>query len=758
LSQNHFIICIEKNYYKIKKDKEKEEKKAINHIKKVDYLNSDKYIIDVENKAIEGNKEYNPLIFDIESYNEYIDGKYYQTPILVGFCRKKDNDYIYNSFIGDNCQKDFIAYLQRKNYTHLIGFNSGKYDYILLRNEIINQGGNLKEYRNSANGILRATISFKSQNIDVVDLRNFTMGNLRNNLLTFKCEVAKGEIDYSLIAKNNTKEFNNELNEYCKLDCIGTYQLFEKLQSPFIKRGLIFLDLFTASQGSYKILKYYWKKQDFNIPKFTLKYIDSFFRKALYGGRCEVFKREYIAPMYKEIRRRNKIFIKIFESIEKDLILTLGEKEGDKIINGLKHTENDKLIKLIEKSTSSEEINNILLKYDYFELLKANEEFYNLIVEFMRALDVNSLYPSAMRNNLYPIGEPIFTFKFMSDKLGIYECSSIIKPKNLLFPVCYDKQFESYNLFDLNNVNYTSIDIIQMRKYGYIVKIKNGYYWDKSEYIYRDYTNDFYEIKKNSAKGSPQYENAKLSLNAPYGKELQGDKNEIHFSFKTKEELEKAKKENKNGVWSGYVDINNETLNFTFSSGQEDKTTRKRAFSGAFILSYSKLIMYDMINISNPYYTDTDSLYIENSYSPLFKISKELGEFSDDYDGKIIYGSFVAKKLKYIEILRNNGHIEKCYTGKGCYKNDLTKTAFKKMLSGQEYENKGEFKMIRDLNGGKVEYYKNDIKIIKMNDGNRYFKENNFSYPLGHMKTINDTILKDCFLKIKIFSKTLKNI
>ena len=59
------------------------------------------------------------------------------------------------------------------------------------------------------------------------------------------------------------------------------------------------------------------------------------------------------------------------------------------------------------------------------------------------------------------------------------------------------------------------------------------------------------------------------------------------------------------------------------------------------------------------------------------------------------------------------------------------------MAEGLEIENIRDFRMRRDLKNGEVEYIFNDTKILKMNDSNRYFI-NNESLPLGHIDIIID--------------------
>lgn len=664
LVNNHFIICKSKKLVKQEK---------------LDHIKSDKYKKNKEEEAKVSIENYKVLVFDIETEqkeviieeNKVKKSKIFHIPHLIGFAHKKGEEYIYNSYCGKDSTEKFISMLRRKNYTHLVGYNSGSFDYILLKKEIMKQGGNLIEYRSGTNKVMRGRIIIDSKTIEIVDLLNFTTGKLKDNLESYNCDISKGSIDdYSRIGRDRSEEFEKELNEYCRKDVIGTYQLYEKLELPYTERGIIFLDLFTASQGSMQILKHFWKINDYDLPQMMKKEMSEFYRRGNSGGRTEVFKREFKCDQYDQI------------------------KEGK-------------------------------IKYED-------------VNHYMESPDANSLYPWAMKNFKYPTGKPKFTLKYMKDKIGYYECK-ITKPKDIKYPVCNDKIHNSYNLFDIENVVYNSVDIEQMRKYGYKVNIKSGHYWETSEYIFRDYIDEFYNIKKNSKKGSPQYGNAKLMLNSIYGKTLQRTKNELFFTISDKEEIVKAKLENKNGTWTMEADIENDLLLYAFKGDLGD-FVREMPHLGGLVLSYSKTIMYEMITKTDPYYTDTDSLYIDNKYHDRLQWGKELGDFSNDYDGKIIYGAFTAKKVKYIELLLPNGKIEQHFTGKGCCTDSLTKSDFKTMLKTIPIQNVRPFKFVRNLNDGTVEHVINDTKTIKMNDGNRYFKDNNDSYPLGHNETPKEKI------------------
>ena len=625
LRDNHYVRCIHQDKFKeLSKIKRKENEKE----------NNDKKIEKIKNKNIS--------VFDCESFGRT------QSVVLIGTFNGEN----YKSYYGINCIELFVKNLECE---YLIGYNCNKYDYILVKNEFIKQGYSIEEFRRSANSLLRATFTKDNKQICLVDLLNFTQGTLKKNLESYECSTAKGEFDYDKINFNMEEKDVELLEEYCKKDVIGTYELYEKLDKPFNDYGLTLLDLFTTSQGAYKILKKKWKDKGILQERIPRK-IDKFFRKSIYGGRCEVFKREYKSSHYEDIKKGK-------------------------------------------------------MKYED-------------IKDFMRAFDVNSLYPYVMKKYEYPIGNAIFTTKFKVDKMGIYECK-VKKPKNLKFPVlCNNGKYD----LDDNNGTYTSVDIKMGIDYGYEFQIKCGYYWEESSSVFVDYVDEFYGIKKNSVSGSPIYKNAKLMLNSPYGKCLQNDKKEKHFVIQTQEELTELKKKYKNGRFR--CEMKNECLYIDYEEELEE-FTNKKSWIGAFILSYSKIIISNLLQKVDAYYTDTDSIYTHNNDSKYFDIGNELGQFSDDIEGKIIYACFVAKKLKYIEYITKDGKIKTEITGKGCYLKGLRKIDFKKMLLGYKIENSNPFKLKRDLKNGTMKKVK-DLKEISMNNGNRIFTKNE-SLPIGYI-------------------------
>ena len=118
-------------------------------------MKTDDYRKEQEKKAQDKIATYRPLIYDIETEQEEreieIDGvkrnKIFHKPILIGFCYKShsvevgddvesdrmQSEYVYNYYYGEDCVKDFIDMITKSEYTHIIGYNSGSFDYILLK-------------------------------------------------------------------------------------------------------------------------------------------------------------------------------------------------------------------------------------------------------------------------------------------------------------------------------------------------------------------------------------------------------------------------------------------------------------------------------------------------------------------------------------------------------------------------------------------------------------------------------------------------
>ena len=130
-----------------------------------------------------------------------------------------------------------------------------------------------------------------------------------------------------------------------------------------------------------------------------------------------------------------------------------------------------------------------------------------------------------------------------------------------------------------------------------------------------------------------------------------------------------------NWKFSGYNCI----VKMIDDAGLEDEVKKFNTMPlhlGAFVLGNSKRTMNNFIYAiigfftNDVYYTDTDSLYIENKHwEKLDKaglVGKNLLQGKNDYkDGGIFYGLFLAPKIKYRLTINKHGVIDEHKTFKG---------------------------------------------------------------------------------------------
>ncbi|ESO99318.1 hypothetical protein LOTGIDRAFT_158399 [Lottia gigantea] len=139
----------------------------------------------------------------------------------------------------------------------------------------------------------------------------------------------------------------------------------------------------------------------------------------------------------------------------------------------------------------------------------------------------------------------------------------------------------------------------------------------------------------------------------------------------------------------------------------ETKSTTRLTPShlGSFVLSHRKKVMNNFIHVIDGfykpeiYYTDTDSLYISSSN---WEKLNEAGLVSEndytkgknDYgDGGIIFGLYLAPKIKYNIILTSDGILKEKKTFKGYSKDKISVEDFNQLASGHDVMNEFKKKM-----------------------------------------------------------------
>jgi len=155
-----------------------------------------------------------------------------------------------------------------------------------------------------------------------------------------------------------------------------------------------------------------------------------------------------------------------------------------------------------------------------------------------RCYDINSLYPYVMFNNRFPVGKPK-TIKnpdknTIKEHIGITKCK-VICPKDIYIPVLpYKKDMGGHNKLIFPTGKFSGYwDNHQLRKameLGYKIIPQKSFVFESS-YLFKDYVNNFYELKRKSKSGTPSYILAKLMLNSLYGKFAQSQDSEMLMKF-----------------------------------------------------------------------------------------------------------------------------------------------------------------------------------------------------------------------------------
>jgi hypothetical protein len=187
-----------------------------------------------------------------------------------------------------------------------------------------------------------------------------------------------------------------------------------------------------------------------------------------------------------------------------------------------------------------------------------------------------------------------------------------------------------------------SEELINAKKYGYKFKVLKGYTFD-SDYIFRDFVNDLYEIKCNHPKDHPMYLISKLLLNSLYGRfGMHIETFLTHNSIVTNDELYEMMEHN------NILDVLNfdDDLNLiTYIPNNKDKDDNDNSLFNdmtkfnisislsAAITAYARIHMSQFKNVNNSYelyYSDTDSISIDRPLEDNM-IGKELGKMKLEY-------------------------------------------------------------------------------------------------------------------------------
>ena len=439
-------------------------------------------------------------------------------------------------------------------------------------------------------------------------------------------------------------------------------------------------------------------EEDEPIYTYNDKYMRWFVRQSIKGGRVCAFNQYYKSKHYNDIKRiLSKEFefeedANIYEVIEEYLkykkkYCDVYKKEYENQFNDYRDENEDEKEKYINKKLGDLRIHKLLKQLN--------------LIDILWDFDATSLYPSAMwdEKSIYPRIETGYAFtrdmnKFLVHKFIIgnfNQGSAILKikyynPKNLIVQHLPVKEKEGKLEINRMRNGYiidtlTSVDIQEIVKIGgKVIEIYEGVIYRENFKVspfrkvigylfalrqkYKDEGNDVMQLL------------VKLLMNSLYGEQIRKDIEE-KFACKSEYWMQKEYDERVKDYWkiSNIIYI----VKMIDDRGLENEIKKINTMPlhlGAFVLSNSKRIMNNFIHAidgfytNDVYYTDTDSLYIENKHwDKLDKaglVGKELLQGKNDYkDGGIFYGLFLAPKIKYCLTINKYGVIDEHKTFKG---------------------------------------------------------------------------------------------
>ena len=625
------------------------------------------------------------------------------------------------AFSGDNCINNALDYLlkfkgeERKVNNKIVEYNlqlhahngSGFDTWIILNNlpcdrhivgDIIKNGKSIIELK-----VFKVLI-YKN-NKQIPQYLHFRCGmthlnySLKKLGKTFKLtkELLKTEIDHNDIDGNNYKDKKDIWLPYVKNDVLcAAYSYSRYIGAMKEISGFSMKDSLPLPGLGWKYFNSLRTEDYEDIYTYNDKYMRWFFRQSIKGGRVTAFNQYYKSNHYDDIKRilSEELGVKgiIYDIIEEYLrykkkYYDIYEKEYESQFNDYRDEDEDEKEKYINEKLGNLRVHKLLKQIELFHLLWD--------------FDAVSLYPSAMwdEKSIYPKIETGYAYtpnmnnelveKFINQTLT--QGSAILKikyynPKNLIVQHLPIK--ERVNKTEINRMRngyiidtLTSVDIQEIVKIGgKVIEIHEGVIYRENFKVspLRKVIDIFFKLRqKYKDEGNDVMQLlVKLLMNALYGEQIRKDIEE-KFACKSEAWMMSEYDERVKDYWK--ISGINYIVKMIDDAGLEDEIKKVNTMPlhlGAFVLSNSKRYMNNFIHAINGfftndvYYTDTDSLYIENKHWDKLEkaslVGKNLLQGKNDYkDGGIFFGLFLAPKIKYCLTINKYGVIDEHKTFKG---------------------------------------------------------------------------------------------
>ena len=567
---------------------------------------------------------------DIETMPITTNGNKY-TSYSIALARPTDPVGFALVWSGKDCMEQFFEEIcQHKGI--LWFYNGGRFDVYFLIQHCLNSGIEIKSDSILKKGttIMAFTIITLRGEMQVKDMCRFIPGSLKRNCKAYGVSegAMKGDFDHMKMKTwEDVKTHKVEFEAYVKQDVIAMRAVFLAYSAVVWEYFHIHAsDYMTASHLAYAAWSSEQQKIRFDlhcIPIDMEKKVRSFYR----GGRIICGRPEWISSSYEAcMREKTKI-------------------EG-------------------EKGYTSEKI---------------SQERYDRINDYWVYGDVNSLYPSVMATENFPIGEPehIEVSENLNQRLlnGLNKITPTVLeywnrtagkisckcPKNLSIAFLMERSEArevTQTLHPKIEQWYTGPEIIEAVRLGYrITKVHEVISWPKAEPIFKSFILKAYKLKQENVSGDPRYAVSKSWMNDMSGKPAQETCNtKIHLVQKTEDIELKGRLVEVTPVQNNI----GKTLKWMLTEEFDSEFSNYPIQLSCFILGHSKVTMSRFIResglkceyVNGVGYSDTDSYILHRkSWEKInadLKHDTKLGCIKQEVEGKIIAFACLAPKTYLI--------------------------------------------------------------------------------------------------------------
>lgn len=323
--------------------------------------------------------------------------------------------------------------------------------------------------------------------------------------------------------------------------------------------------------------------------------------------------------------------------------------------------------------------------------------------------DVNSLYPAMMLKFKYPIRSSVRVSELIFENgivgTGIYKVE-FKQLKNRL-PILINEE-KQYCFSGIAWTTHHELNYLLNECGGVITKVLEGYYYPYCDYIFSDFVETFYNLRKNTD-DQARKNIYKYLLNNLFGKFLQRDEIEVMKVLS----LSKAREMLNDGKEiMPYLEDSEKGLYIYKEENRFSKSNVSFPAIGSMVTAAGRVYLTSVLEryFENAIYCDTDSIHLHNIVlDESYLSSDEIGKFKTEYEN--VTGYYFGKKqysiIKNGKILTKqkgiplkfipSDYIDKMYKGESVEIEYYSPTKFKTAIR-DEIENPNQFlKRIRTV-------------------------------------------------------------